>query len=383
MRGLRPIQLLSLCAALALSAQSAMALAGGESVASALYSFDTTVRNYNLLTLSTTVTTTLNNYGDTQGGMAIRGALAVGNGGAVAAQLGSIGASGDPSLYVGGTLTVTGNVMLNGGYASVNSSANSANYTWNSGSLSLVSNANSGNDLNITNSGSSTNPLTGAAPSNWNWATVQSNLTTASTALANATANGTTVINGTISVNSQNLVLTPNSTPAVDSTVIFTLDASQLSGNSLNGQTFSNIQIDVPADVNYVVNVINLGSGTTTLFSGANFNSGSNDTNLLWNLEGSGTVALGTGNSFYGSILAPSATITNDGNTTINGQVAANAFTDDNTELHYLGFDAVSVVVPEPVTFALWGVALCGAGILVRRQLVRSGRGRSAVPVTR
>jgi len=378
MRALRPTQVLTLLAALALG----MTAVHAQTVASALYNYDTSVRNYNLITLSTTATTTLSNYGDTQGGLAIRGALAVGNGGAVAAQLGSIGSNGDPSLYVGGALTVTGNVMLNGGYASINSSANSANYTWNASSLSLVSNANSSNDLNITNSGSSTNPLTGAAPSNWNWATIQSNLVSDSNTLKNATANGTSVINGTISVNSQNLVLTPNSTPATDATVIFTLDASQLSGNSLNGQTFSNIQIDVPTDVNYVVNVINLGSGTTTLFSGANFNSGSNDTNLLWNIEGSGTVNLGSG-SFYGSVLAPTATITNNGNTTINGQVVANAFTDDNTELHYLGFDAVSVVVPEPTTFALWGVALCGAGILVRRKLVRSASGPGAAPVIR
>jgi hypothetical protein len=133
--------------------------------------------------------------------------------------------------------------------------------------------------------------------------------------------------------------------------------------------------------VNYVINVVN--AGGTTLFSGANFNSGSNDTNLLWNIEGSGTVALGTGNSFYGSILAPSATITNDSNTTINGQVVASAFTDNNTELHYDGFDAVSVVVPEPMTFALWGVALCGAAILVRRKLVRSARSASGVAATR
>jgi choice-of-anchor A domain-containing protein len=195
--------------------------------------------------------------------------------------------------------------------------------------------------------------------------------------LAHATANGTTVIDGTISVNSSNLVLTPNSTPATDATVIFTLDASKLSGNSYNGQSISNIAINVPTDVNYVINVINLGTNTT-LFSGASFNSGSNDNQLLWNFEGSGTVNLGSG-SWYGSILAPSATVTNNGNTTENGQVVANAFTDNNTELHYQGFTAVAVVVPEPMTFALWGVALCGAAIVVRRKLVSSASAAAAI----
>jgi choice-of-anchor A domain-containing protein len=365
MRALPTIKLLSCLAALALAAAAVRA----QTVASALYNYETSVRDYNLVTLSTTAATTLSNYGDTEGALAIRGALTIDNGGAIAAQA---DAGSDPSLYVGGKLTVSGNVMLNAGYASVNSAANSSNFTWDGAEKQLVAKGSSvnGNDLSLANSGSTTNPLTGAAPSNWNWSTINSNLVADSSTLANAALNGTSVIGGTISVDSgQNLTFTPNSTPAANATVIFTLNADLLTaGTTYNGSTFSNIVVNVPSDVNYVVNVVN--ASGATLFSGANFNSGANDANLLWNFEGSGTVALGTGNSFYGSILAPSATITNDSNTTINGQVAADAFTDDNNELHYEGFNAVAVAVPEPMTFALWGVALCGAALLVRGKLV-------------
>jgi len=335
--------------------------ARAQSVASSLYNFETEVRNYNLVALSSAATTTFSSYGDTEGGIAINGNLSI-SGGSIDDQTSS---APNPSLYVSGTLTLNGGTQLNASYASI-STSNSSAYTWNASNKDLVANNNSG-DLNITNSGSSVDPLGAAAPTNWNWTTEASQLTSDSTTLANATANGTTVVAGTISVNSQNLTFTPNSTPAADSTVIFTLNASDLSGNSYNGSSFSNISISVPSDVNYVINVVN--AGGTTLFSGANFNSGSNDSNVLWNIEGTGTVALGSG-SFYGSILAPTATVTNNGNTTINGQVAASAFTDTSTELHYLGFNAVVVVIPEPMTFALWGVGLCALAVVARRKLI-------------
>jgi len=359
MRVTSPVKLLSLL--LAVAAMSLGSLRA-QSVASALYNFETEVRNYNLVALSSTATTTFSSYGDTEGGIAVNGNLSI-SGGSIDDQ---VSTTPNPSLFVSGTLTLNGNTQLNAAYASVSSSNNSALYTWCPSTDTLTANNNSGS-LNITNSGSTTDPIGAAAPTNWNWSTETSDLTADSTALANATANGTTVVAGTISVNSQNLTFTPDTTPATDSTVIFTLNAADLSGNSYNGSSFSNISISVPNDVNYVIDVVN--ASGTTLFSGANFNSGTNDDQVLWNIEGTGTVALGSG-SFYGAVLAPTATVTNNANTIVTGQIAAANFSDTNTELHYANFDAVMVVIPEPMTFALWGVGLCALAIVARRKLV-------------
>lgn len=350
---------------LAAAAAAPCALAGvGVTVAGALSDFQSSLDDYNLVSLNDA---TLDNAGDTQGGLAIGGSLTVTSTTYVATGGSSdLPGSSAPTLYVAGGLNLGGNTLgVNAGDAAL-PGLSSSSWSWNATQKQLTESGNGGTFSQSNGSGAyaGSSPLSNPGPASWNWSTLASNLQADSAALANAAATGT------ISVNSgQNLIFTPNTTPAAGSTVVFTLNASLLSGNTYNGSTFSNISISVPTDVNYVINVIN-SAGTTLFGSGANFNSGTNNGQLLWNFVGSSgsSVTLGTSGSFYGSILSPSMTV-NTGGMTVNGQVAASSFSDSGAELHFEGFDAVAVVVPEPLTFALWGVGLCGVAVVMRRRL--------------
>jgi choice-of-anchor A domain-containing protein len=326
-----------------------------ENLMSALVDVDSNVSNYNLVTLGDA---TFTNFGDTEAGLAVGGNLTL-SGGAIAAQPGNFGLNGNPTLYAAGSLSLSGTTQLESGYASL-PGAGSSHFTWDASTHDLSAKNGSG-DLNTTNAGGGTyansSPLTNPGPAGWNWSTVGTNLKADSTTLANAT------VNGTIGVSSNNLTFTPNQTPGAGAIVVFNLNANLLSGNSYNGQSFSNVSINVPTDVNYVINVTNA-AGSTVFGCGVNFNAGSNDNSLLWNIEGSGDVALG-GGQFYGAVLAPNANVSNANGTVFVGQVAAQSFTDTDAEMHFEDF----VVVPEPVTFALWAVGLCGLAILGRRRL--------------
>ncbi len=218
--------------------------------------------------------------------------------------------------------------------------------------------------MNSADAKASIDPRLNAGPSGWNWTTAANTFNQISTNLGGMAQSA----GAQISVDGgQNLTFTTTATTGV---VIFDLDASLLSGNSYNGHSFSNISVNVPSGVDYVINVIGLCDGDT-LFGNANFNAGSNDNQLLWNFVDTGSsdigVTISQGGNFYGSILAPKVNI-ND-TTTINGQVVAASFTDNGVELHDLDF--TSVVVPEPATFALGAVGLCGAMVLVGRRLRR------------
>jgi choice-of-anchor A domain-containing protein len=344
-----------LLAAVAAGAAVPLAQAAATSLTTELETFQTDVRNYNVISFANSSFT---NFGDTQGPLAIGGNLTL-DGGTVAAQPGNFGVDGDPTLYVAGQLTLSGQTQLNSGYAST--PALTGSWMWNASSKTLSDSSGSLNSTNAGTANAGNNPIDNPAPTNWNWSTETSQLTTVSNALANATANGT------ISVSSQNLVLTAPTNPSTGVDV-FTLNANNISGNTYNGQTFSNVQINVPTGVNYVINVINA-AGTTIFGSGVNVNSGTNDSQLLWNIEGSGTVTLG-GGQFIGSVLAPSATINNGDSTVVSGQVVADSFNDNDAETHYQAFVVGSVVVPEPATFAWGALGLCGLALLVRRRCV-------------
>ncbi len=343
---------------LALLAALTAGVAHAQTLIEDLNSFATDTGQYNLITFGNA---TLSGSSDTQGGIAIGGSLTIGGSWTIASQT---GAGSNPSFYVNGsTLSLSGNTQLNNGYASA---PNVSSHTWKWDSTRnefYTGKESNGNDLNTTNASGTyahSNPITNPAPSGWNWTTQNSDFTTISTNLNNATANGA------ISVSGQNLVFTPP-VGMTNGVAVFSMDASLWSGNSYNGQTVSNIQINVPSGIDYVINVVNVSSGQTLFGSGVNFNSGSNDNQLLWNFEGSSnTFTLSDGGNFYGSVLAPTATIT-DG-TTIDGQVVANAFSDSGVELHDSTFTPVSVLVPEAGTFTWWALGLCGAAVLFRRR---------------
>jgi len=329
----------------------------GQSVVTDVGTFANDVRNYNLITLGNA---TLSGSSDTQGGIAIGGNLTFGGSWTIASNVGT-GSATDPSLYVNGQMTLSGTDYLNNGYASTPNLTGSWN--WNSGQKNFTG---GGGTLHINASDSSydsSSPKTNPAPSGWNWTTLASSFNSISSGLAAATPTGTIAVSG------GNLNFNSSATSGV---VVFDLDASKLSGATYNGSSFSNIQISVPTGVNYVINVLNLCDGQTLFGSGVNFNSGTNDDELLWNFSQTTNVNVSLGGNFYGAILAPDVNITDS--TTINGQVVADSFTDNGVELHDTDFVPVAGLVPEPRTFALWTLALCGAMVLGGRWILNSFR---------
>jgi choice-of-anchor A domain-containing protein len=321
--------------------------------------FATYARNYNLVTLGNA---TLGGSSDTQGGIAVGGNLAINGAWTIASTYSD---SPDPSLFLNGQLSLTSSTTYeNNGYMSAKNLT--GGWSFASKDLSEVVGGNTYNVyMNSSDPKASIDPRSNAGPTGWNWTTESSEFATISTSLS--TQAQTT--GASITVDSQNLDFTSTATSGV---VVFDLDASKLSGNTYNGSSFGNIQINVPTGVDYVINVLHLADGQTLFGSGANFNSGTNDDQLLWNFVGTGSsnigVTISDGGNFYGSILAPKVNLTD--NTTIAGQVVAGSFTDNGVELHDLDF--TSVVVPEAPTFALWAVGLCGAAVLAGRRLRRA-----------
>ncbi len=327
-------------------------------------SFDHLVRNYNAVVFGNA---TFTNYGDTWGPLAVGGNLTL-NGGAVAIKPNLFTPGADPTLYVNGQLTLTNDVHLNSGYASTPNVTGSWTFTptnqriWQGGP--------GGGKLYSANSNdpqANTSPLSNPAPANWNWASIESQAISLSASLA------ATAASGTIAVNNGNQTLTFTASGPSAGTVVFNLDASLLGTGTYNGQNFSNVQFNIGADQNFAINVINA-NGKTLFGQGVNFNDPGSAERLLWNITGSGSVGLGNGGQFYGSVLAPLVNLSNANNTAINGQVIAGGLSYSNAELHYTGFSPTAVLVPEPGTYALWTLALCAAGLWWHRRRVRLQR---------
>lgn len=335
--------------------------ARAQSAAQAVNQFDALVRNYNVISFGNASFT--NNYGDTHGPLAVQGNLTL-QGGSIGDQPARYGPTSDPVLFVGGSLTLSGTTQLGTGYASI-SAANNASGTWDGQQRRLTTGGGILSTSNSSNPLAANDPRTNAGPSNWNWATLQGQAQSISNTLSAA------AINGAVQINGQTLSLVASTGAA--GVVVFNLDASKLSGNTYNGQMFSSVQINVPTDQLFVVNVTNLAQNQT-LFgtgSGINFNSGSGAERLLWNLlpaNGSVTdVRLGNGGEFYGSVLAPTLNVSNAGNTAVNGQIVAASYSHSGAELHQTSFDASGIAfsaVPEPSTYALAGVGLCIVGAI-------------------
>ncbi len=341
------------------------AIAHAQTYVPGVGTFDTLVRNYNAVVFGNASFT---NYGDTWGPLAVNGNLSL-NGGAVAIKPELFTAGADPTLYVNGQLSLSNDVHLNSGYASTPNVTGT--WTFSNDNQRLFQGG--GGKLYAANSNhalANNDPRTNAAPDNWNWASIQSTATSLSAELAAVAASGTVAVN----TGNQTLTFTPDG-PA-GGTVVFNLDASLLGTQTYNGQYFSNLQFNMGAEQNFVINVLNA-NGKTLFGQGVNFNQPAGAGRLLWNLTGSGAVGLGNGGQFYGSVLAPSMNVTNASNTAINGQVIAGGLTYANAELHYTGFSPVSVLVPEPSTYAWWTLALCAAGWWWQRRRMRDSDTRA------
>jgi choice-of-anchor A domain-containing protein len=329
-----------------------------------LDNFATDTSQYNLMAFGNV---SLEGSSDTQGGIAVGGSLTIGGSWTIASQSAP---GSDPSLYLAGSsLSLSGTSDVDNGYAAMHA-LSSRSWKWKSSQNELYSSSNSGNSLTMNSGGG--DPINNTE-SPANWSSLQSDFETISTSLGSATANGT------ISVSGQNLVFSPPS-GMTSGIAVFTLDASQLSSGEYDGQRISNIQINVPSGIDYVINVINLANNQTLFGSGINFNSGTNDDQLLWNFEGNAcgngtTFTISDGGNFYGSILAPDATLTDS--TTVDGQVVADNFTDTGVELHDTGFSPVQVLVPEAGTYAWWALGLCGAAVVLVRRRTARGAGAS------
>lgn len=334
--------------------------------AASVVSYDSLVRNYNLITFGNA---TFSNYGDTEGGIAVGGNLTLtGNSGVIANQPAKFGLTSDPTLYVAGQLNSGVYTDLNSGYASL---PNATGWTWNGNDKRLT---NGGGTLSVANTAAKSDPLAGGAPAGWNWNTLKQSFESVSASLAAAAAAAT----GTISVSGGTLMFVSTGASAGD-VVVFNLDASQLSGLTYNGLSFSNVGLNLPTDVTYVVNVLNANGQTLfgTKDNGANF-SGSGYERLLWNIlpstDGNGSpvatsVTIGS-REFQGSILAPLVDVSNSDRVVINGQIVAASYTHTGNELHYTGFDASGVTfsaVPEPSAYGLAALGLCGLAIGVQR----------------
>lgn len=349
---------------LGISFLGGMTLARAQTVVeNAVYAVDQAMRNYNLIAFGNASFS--NNYGDTEGGLAVQGNLYV-NGGAIATRPELYGLTADPTLYVTGNLTLGSNTTyVSNGYASI---APSTTGTWTEGNRRL-SGVNGGSGTLETH-GSSPNatidPRSNAAPAGWDWLSMKTTFEQASATLAAATPTGSISVG-----NGQALTFSANG--QTSGVVVFTLDMADFSSNSVyQGSSVSQVRVDVPNDVTYVVNVVN--ATNTSVFEGLNFNAGQNNDQLLWNITPSNNPGLGSsislgGNNrdFFGSILAPSMNISNN-SSRITGQVVANNYTHTGVELHYISFDSTVSFspVPEPNAWGLSAMATAFLAILRR-----------------
>jgi choice-of-anchor A domain-containing protein len=320
---------------------------------------------YNLVTFGEA---TLGSGSVTEGGMAVGGDLTVLGGTAKIANSGWTAPT--PSLYVGGALSLTAKTVLESGDASAADAGNASNWTWyvnKKGTVHELQGVADSSDL-LQLKTSTTDPLTNA------WTPTTGSAADFSSIAAGLAAADAT---GTISVgNNGDLTFTPPA-DVTGGPVYFDLDASLLNaaGDSYDGSAFSTIKINVPTGIDYIINLVGAASDQT-LFSGVNFNSGTNDNQLLWNFaDATGTVTLANSKTFYGAILAPRAAIA-DNAAAVSGQVVAASLNQMSGGTgQKLEFSAFTVLVPECPAFAWWALGLCAAGVVVRRARLRR-RGR-------
>ena len=342
------------------------------SVTNALYTIDQSIRNYGLISFGNASFT---NYSSTGGPLAVAGNLHL-DGGSIAQQGDRFGSSSDPTLYVGGNLTMSNWVHLQNGYAALPNLTGS--FTWDATQKRLSGNGGILSTSNTRDPLGAVDPRNNPAPSNWDFATLQSTLAQASADLAAATANGLIKLNG------QNLIFDANG--QTSGVVVFNLDMNRFNGVyfdadgngswNRNQERVSNVSISVPSDVTYVINVLN--ATGRTILDGINFNAGTNNNQLLWNITPDAnpsladSVRLGGQSRFYGTVLAPLIDLSNSANVSPEGQVIAATYSQTNAALNFASFEPnVSFTpVPEPRAWALAGIAaaLLSIGLQRRRR---------------
>lgn len=337
------------CVAL-LAGFGGVAASAQTNVVQAVTTFNTAVQNYNVITSGNL---TLHNT-HTDGAIAVGGNLNL-SGDNVLVMHGQTEGS-NPGIYLKGQLNISGNSYLNNGYVYAPNLAKGTTYTNTTDGRYLQN----GGTLryNTSAAGSYVDPRDATAPSGWALSSAFSTLTSVSNTLAAATATGT------INFSSNSIQLSTSLTSGV---AVFNLNANQITG-----LTNVNIEINVPQNMVYVINVINADGKTLFGGGGINFNKGQNNDQLLWNIVAdsnpatSRTVALGT--NFYGSILAPMLDITNGSGgeqNYVNGQIVAANYSHSGAEVHHVKFKTPSGFssVPEPATWSVFGLA--GAALMM------------------
>jgi choice-of-anchor A domain-containing protein len=150
---------------------------------------------------------------------------------------------------------------------------------------------------------------------------------------------------------------------------IYTMNAAQFGTSNYDFKTlFSGVAANQTVVINVLGSALNIGGGS-------NFNApGGDGANILWNFNQAQTVNIG---NWYGSILAPDATLTTS-NGNITGSVVSRIF-NESGEVHLATFGGTSRylvttpdnppgAVPEP---ASWMTMLLGFGVsgsIIRRR---------------
>lgn len=318
----------------------------------AVVKFDTLVREYNVITSGNL---NLNNT-HTDGSIAVGGNLNLTGNNVLAMHANKIGPN--PSIYLNGQINISGNSYLNNGYVYAPNLNSGTTYT-DGGQRSLKN----GGTLSYNTNHASSYVAPGDAPApGWGLSSTFQELVMVSNSLAASAPTGT------INFSNNQIVLSTSLTSGV---AVFNVNASQLA--NVSGM---NIQIDVPSNMVYVINVLN--AGGQTLFGGNNNNgnAGQNNDQLLWNIvpdsNPSTPSSIKLGANFYGSILAPLIDLNNTANGNnryVNGQIVAANYTHTGAEIHHVHFDTsvIFTPVPEPGTWGLFGIAGCAVMMLCRR----------------